>query len=140
MCLFLRNVCIPIDVLQPKPRYAFVMPDYPPDVFSGQCPSREALATVADKWLLLVVHALKTGPARHGELMRQVDGISQPMLTRTLREMETRGLVTRTVYAEVPPRVEYVLTEFGKSLSGPVAALAEWAMANAGTFAMGPSS
>jgi DNA-binding HxlR family transcriptional regulator len=116
------------------------MPEYQPDVFSVHCPSRTALSTVADKWLLLVVHALDGGAARHGELMRRVDGISQPMLTRTLREMETRGLVTRTVFAEVPPRVEYRLTEFGKSLSAPVAALAEWAMANSATFAKAPSS
>lgn len=113
------------------------MPEDPsrsPDVFSGQCPSRLALAAVADKWLVLVVHALHHGTARHGELMRQIDGVSQPTLTRTLRHMETTGLVTRTIYPEVPPRVEYTLTERGQSLAAPVATLAEWAMANMDAF------
>ena len=109
------------------------MPENPsttPDVFSGQCPSRVALAAVADKWLILVVNALQQGAARHGELIRKIDGVSQPTLTRTLRHMETAGLVTRTIYPEVPPRVEYALTERGLSLAAPVTALAEWAMAN----------
>lgn len=105
-----------------------------PDVFSGRCPSRMALSAVADKWLVLVVHALQHGTARHGELMRQIDGVSQPALTRTLRHMEAAGLVTRTVYPEVPPRVEYALTERGQSLAGPVTALAEWAEANMDAF------
>ncbi len=105
-----------------------------PDVFSGRCPSRMALSAVADKWLVLVVHALQHGTARHGELMRQIDGVSQPALTRTLRQMEAAGLVTRTVYPEVPPRVEYALTERGQSLAGPVTALADWAEANMDAF------
>lgn len=109
-------------------------PSQRPDVFSGQCPSRVALAVVADKWLVLVVHALQPGPARHGELMRQIEGVSQPTLTRTLRHLETAGLVTRTIYPEVPPRVEYALTERGQSLAAPVATLAEWAMANMDAF------
>jgi DNA-binding HxlR family transcriptional regulator len=105
-----------------------------PDVFSGKCPSRAALSAVADKWLVLAVHALEKGSARHGELMKRIDGVSQPALTRTLRQMEAAGLVTRTVFPEVPPRVEYALTERGRSLAGPVSALAEWAEANLDAF------
>ena len=109
--------------------------EYPPDVFSCHCPSRSALSAVADRWLVLIVHALDAGPCRHGELLRRIDGISQPMLTRTLREMEASGLVTRTAYAEIPPRVEYALTDLGTSLATPVAALAEWAIDHAQAFA-----
>ena len=105
-----------------------------PDAPHGRSASRMALLTVADKWLVLVVHALQHGTARHGELLRQIDGVSQPALTRTLRQMEATGLVTRTVYPEVPPRVEYALTERGQSLAGPVTALADWAEANMDAF------
>ena len=89
-----------------------------------------ALSIVADKWLVLVVHALQHGSQRHGELMRQIDGVTQPLLTRTLRQMEALGIVSRTVHPEVPPRVDYALTERGLSLVGPVCALADWAEAN----------
>ena len=97
---------------------------------SGPCPSCLALATVADKWLIILVHVLQHGTARPGELLRQIPGVSQPTLTRILREMEATGLVTRTVYPEVPPRVEYALTERGQGLAVPVSALADWAEAN----------
>jgi DNA-binding HxlR family transcriptional regulator len=110
-----------------------------PDVFSDKCPSRVALSAVADKWLVLVVHALEQGSARHGELMKQIDGVSQPTLTRALRQMETAGIVTRTVFPEVPPRVEYELTERGRSLAGPVRALADWAEANLEAFLPPPT-
>lgn len=89
-----------------------------------------ALSVVADKWLVLVVHALRHGSQRHGELMRQIDGVTQPLLTRTLRQMEALGIVSRTVHPEVPPRVEYELTERGLGLVGPVCALADWAEAS----------
>jgi DNA-binding HxlR family transcriptional regulator len=110
-----------------------------PDVFSDKCPSRVALSAVADKWLVLVVHALEQGSARHGELMKQIDGVTQPTLTRALRQMETAGIVTRTVFPEVPPRVEYELTERGRSLAGPVRALADWAEANLEAFLPPPT-
>lgn len=109
-------------------------PCYDADVFSDKCPSRAALSAVADKWLVLTVFALRSGSARHGELLRQIDGVTQPTLTRTLRQMEAAGLVTRTVYPEVPPRVEYALTERGQTLAGPVSALADWAEANMDAF------
>jgi DNA-binding HxlR family transcriptional regulator len=103
----------------------------PPDVLSATCPSRAALALIADKWTVLVAHTLAAGPRRHSELRARIGGISQKMLTRTLRELERSGLVERRVYAEVPPRVEYSLTALGRSLREPVVALTEWAQANA---------
>ncbi len=105
-------------------------PDLPP----GRNPVGAALAAVADKWLVLVVHALHHGSARHGELMGRIEGVSHPTLTRTLRYLETAGLVTRTAYPEVPPRVEYALTDRGQSLAVPVSALAAWAEANIDAF------
>ena len=105
-----------------------------PDGLAGPSPSLAALSTVADRWLVLAVHVLRDRPLRFGELKHQLDRDTQPTLTRTLRHMETAGLVTRTSYPEVPPRVEYALTERGQSLAAPVAALAEWAMANMDAF------
>ena len=102
------------------------------DAFASQCPSRDALALVADKWVILASAGLAHGQMRHGELMKRIDGISQRMLTRTLREMEAAGLVERRIFAEVPPRVEYTLTSLGASLSGPAAALVQWSEARAG--------
>lgn len=96
------------------------------NVFSGQCPSRQLLNLIADKWTLLVLHLLADGPRRNNELMRAVDGVSQKMLTQTLRGLERNGLVRRVDYGEIPPRVDYALTELGRSLSGPVKALDQW--------------
>ena len=86
------------------------------------------LARVGDKWTVLVVNILGRGPMRFNELKRTIDGISQRMLTLTLRALERDGLVTRTVYPAVPPRVEYELTPLGRSLLQPVSALAAWAI------------
>ncbi|MFE0459866.1 winged helix-turn-helix transcriptional regulator [Kitasatospora sp. NPDC058965] len=91
---------------------------------------RELLDRVGDKWSLLVIGTLRHGPLRFGELQQQVAGISQRMLTLTLRHLERDGLATRTAYAEVPPRVEYELTELGRTLIPLVGALAEWAAGN----------
>jgi DNA-binding HxlR family transcriptional regulator len=91
---------------------------------------REVLDRIGDKWTLLVVGNLSNGPRRYSELHRDVAGISQRMLTLTLRQLGEDGLVTRTAYAEVPPRVEYALTPLGKSLLGTAAALVDWASAN----------
>jgi DNA-binding HxlR family transcriptional regulator len=101
---------------------------------SGTGVSRSALSAIADKWLVLTVFALRSGAVRHSELLRHIDGVTQPTLTRTLRQMESAGLVTRTVFPEVPPRVEYALTERGQTLAEPVSALAGWAEANADAF------
>ncbi|GAA1285607.1 HxlR family transcriptional regulator [Planotetraspora silvatica] len=91
---------------------------------------REVLDRVGDKWSLLIIGTLQHGPRRFGELREAVGGISQRMLTLNLRHLERDGLVTRSVYAEVPPRVEYELTRLGRTLLEPVFALAAWASAN----------
>lgn len=91
---------------------------------------REVLSRVGDKWSVLVVVLLNSGPVRFNNLRRQIDGISQRMLTRTLRELERDGLVSRTVEPIVPPRVEYALTTLGRTLLTPVTALAVWAREN----------
>ena len=85
------------------------------------------LARVGDKWSVLIIMLLGDGPKRFSEIKRMVGGISQRMLTLTLRGLERDGLVTRTVFATVPPRVEYELTALGRSLWKPVEALGEWA-------------
>jgi DNA-binding HxlR family transcriptional regulator len=89
---------------------------------------RETFDRVGDKWSLLVITILSHGPQRFTALRHGVEGISQRMLTLTLRKLERDGLVLRTVYPEVPPRVEYALTALGHSITGPVVALSEWAL------------
>jgi DNA-binding HxlR family transcriptional regulator len=88
------------------------------------------LARVGDKWSVLIIMLLGDGPRRFNEIKRMVGGISQRMLTLTLRGLERDGLVTRTVFATVPPRVDYALTDLGRSLAQPVAALGLWARAH----------
>jgi DNA-binding HxlR family transcriptional regulator len=85
------------------------------------------LARVGDKWSVFVIMMLFDGPKRFNELKRMVAGISQRMLTLTLRGLERDGLVTRTIFPTIPPRVDYELTELGRGLSRPVIALGEWA-------------
>src|SRR5579872_7486643 len=98
---------------------------------SSECRAvNTVLARVGDKWSVLIVALLGDGPKRFNEIKRMVGGISQRMLTLTLRGLERDGLVTRTVFPTVPPRVDYELTELGHSLRGPVCALAGWATAN----------
>ena len=95
---------------------------------SGKCPAvREVLNRVGDKWSVLVVSRLGDGPKRFSELRRMIEGISQRMLTLTLKGLERDGLITRTVYPTVPPRVEYELTKLGRSLLVPISGLAKWA-------------
>jgi DNA-binding HxlR family transcriptional regulator len=91
---------------------------------------REVLNLVGDKWSLLLIQHLADGPRRFSDLKRMVEGISQRMLTLTLRHLERDGLVSRTVYPTVPPRVEYALTPLGRTLRGPVSELALWAGKN----------
>ena len=102
--------------------------DVQPNVLSQSCESRQALDRIADKWTCLIVYALLDGPRRHGELKRMIEGISQKMLTQTLRSMETDGLVKRTVINVIPPHVEYGLTPLGQTLSDPLVAICQWAM------------
>lgn len=88
------------------------------------------LARIGDKWTMLVINLLGAGARRFSQIKREVGGISQRMLTLTLRALERDGLVTRTVHPTVPPSVEYALTDLGRSLLKPVKALGEWALAN----------
>jgi DNA-binding HxlR family transcriptional regulator len=88
---------------------------------------RSVLERVGDKWSLLLIGILEEAPKRFTELLRIVPGISRRMLTVSLRALERDGLVTRTIFAEVPPRVEYRVTDLGRTLSGPVMAIAGWA-------------
>ena len=94
------------------------------------CPCRDLLDMVASKWTALAIGAMENGPVRFGEMKRELEGISQKMLTQTLRALERDGLVTRTVYPTVPLRVEYGLTELGRSVIEPLAALRAWAQQN----------
>jgi DNA-binding HxlR family transcriptional regulator len=103
----------------------------PPDAASADCRGvSEILNRVGDKWTMQVVVVLRDRPRRFNDLKRQVAGISQQMLTRTLKTLERDGMVERTVCATTPPQVEYALSEFGHSLSEPVRQLAQWAAAN----------
>lgn len=98
---------------------------------SGDCRFvTEVLGRIGDKWSVLVVMLLSNGPRRFNEIRRLIGGISQRMLTLTLRGLERDGLVTRTVFPTIPPRVDYELTELGASLGAPIRALGEWAYAN----------
>ena len=98
---------------------------------AANCRAREMLVRVADKWSMYVIHVLAdAGPLRFSELRRRVDGVSQRMLTVTLRGLERDGLVKRTMYPEVPPRVEYVLTPLGATLRKLVRELIEWSGAH----------
>lgn len=101
----------------------------------GDCKAISAvLARIGDKWTVLVVNLLGSGPKRFSEVRREVGGISQRMLTLTLRALERDGLVTRTVHPTNPPRVEYALTPLGLSLLEPVQALGAWAIGNQKTM------
>jgi DNA-binding HxlR family transcriptional regulator len=98
---------------------------------TGDCRAiSEVLSRVGDKWTVLVVNLMGSGPKRFSEIKREVGGISQRMLTLTLRALERDGLVTRTVTPSIPPRVDYELTDLGRSLLAPVQALGNWALSN----------
>ena len=104
-------------------------PGFEPDS-DGGCPIREVIDRIGDTWSVLVIISLKSQPLRFNALRRSVEGISQRMLTVTLRSLERDGLVSRTVRPTTPPEVEYALTGFGHSLAVPVAALGRWAAEN----------
>jgi DNA-binding HxlR family transcriptional regulator len=99
----------------------------PTNVLSKHCPSQSVLEMVTGKWTVLVLYALRGKTRRYSELERVIDGISQKMLTQTLRDLERNGLVERTVYPVVPPHTEYRLTGLGAGLEGTVTALGTWA-------------
>src|SRR3954452_17566238 len=97
------------------------------DAFLQQCPSRQLLDRISDKWVPLVLVGLSGGPQRYSQLARTIAGVSQKMLTQTLRTLERDGLLTRTVTPSVPVTVTYELTELGRSLLAVVAQLKDWA-------------
>lgn len=102
----------------------------PGDVFLETCPSRLVLSRIGGKWPLLVIDALGGGAMRNGALLRRISGVSQKMLTETLRELASLNLVERTVFDKVPPHVEYQLTPLGESLTNIVAELDRWVESN----------
>jgi DNA-binding HxlR family transcriptional regulator len=105
------------------------------DVYAAACPCRELLDLLANKWAALAIGALQDGALRFGEVRRRLEGVSPKVLTATLRRLEAAGLVDRTVFAEVPLRVEYALTPLGESAAVPLAHLRDWVEANAGAHA-----
>ena len=98
-------------------------------------PVVEVLARIGTKWTVYEIMALVTGPMRFSELKRHIEGISQKMLTATLRDLEEDGFITRKVTPPIPPRVDYELTEMGQELKGPLAAIGDWAARNSGRVA-----
>lgn len=100
------------------------------DILSPACPSRTVLRHVVDRWTPLVVTVLADGPSRFGELRSRIGGVTPKVLTQTLRSMERDGLVTRTQLPGVPPRVDYELTDLGRSLQAPIGALRTWIQDN----------
>lgn len=119
--------------MAPAPAAQQTATEQPPDqqcydAFNAHCPSRRLLDTIGDKWASLVVVALGLhGPLRYSELSRRIDGVSQKMLTQTLRDLERDGLVSRTVTPSVPVRVDYALTPLGATLLPVVQAIKDWA-------------
>jgi DNA-binding HxlR family transcriptional regulator len=97
------------------------------DAYLAECPSRKLLDRIADKWVALVVKCLVDGPKRYSEVSHQLAGVSQKMLTQTLRSLERDGVLTRTVTPSVPVRVDYGLTPLGESLAGVLGQLKMWA-------------
>ena len=108
------------DVIDPIPSW---------DPYLRGCPSRDVLDQIGSKWAVLVIGELgRNGACRFTDLRRQLAGVSEKMLTQTLRTLERDGLVLRTVYPEAPIRVEYELTPLGQTLRGPLRALTEWSV------------
>jgi DNA-binding HxlR family transcriptional regulator len=106
--------------------------DTSPGFTSPSCRVRSVLGRIGDKWAIYVVDRLGDGPRRFSELLRGIDGITARMLTVTLRGLERDGIVTRTVHAAVPPRVDYALTPLGQTLLEPIGQLVAWADAHTG--------
>ena len=100
------------------------------DVYAAACPCRGMLDLLANKWTALAIGVLEDGPQRFGELRRQLQGVSPKVLSASLKRMEQAGLVDRTVFAEVPVRVEYTLTSLGRGAATPLAHLRDWVNEN----------
>lgn len=104
-----------------------VSPKIPEPLLDKDCPVRQVINIVGDKWTLPVLYVLKAGTKRYSELQREIPGISKKMLTQTLRRLESDNILKRKVYPVVPPKTEYDLTNFGKKLIEPIQVLADWA-------------
>ena len=118
-------------IARPSPKTApLVTGEAPSDAWNADCPSRRVLELIANKWALLVIPLLRGKPQRNNELLRKVGGISQKMLTQTLRDLELNGLVLRDDRQTVPPHVEYRLSPLGLSLSKTLVAVDRWAESN----------
>ncbi|MFG1360707.1 winged helix-turn-helix transcriptional regulator [Xanthobacter pseudotagetidis] len=102
----------------------------PYDVYEARCPTRMVLDRIADKWAVLILDRLRAGPVRFNHLRRDINGISQKVLSQTLKRLERDGLVSRAVFPTVPVTVEYTLTPLGHTLTDTVAAIAHWAERN----------
>lgn len=110
------------------------------DPYRAGCATRRILDRIGDRWTVLIIGALGDGDARFSELRRRIEGISQKMLTQTLRGLERDGLVRRTVYPEVPVRVEYALTDAGRTLLEPLRDLQRWAVDHLGDVSASQSA
>lgn len=100
------------------------------DAYLALCPTRQLVGVLADKWFCLILSALAAGPLRHAELRRKIAGVSQKMLTQTLRTLERDGFVTRTITPSVPVRVDYELTDLGRDIRPVMQAIKDWAERN----------
>lgn len=100
------------------------------NVYAAMCPCRDMLDLLANKWSALAIGALEGGPLRNGEIKRRLEGISPKVLSHTLKRLQAHGLLTRTVYPEVPARVEYELTDLGHSAARPLRNLRDWVEEN----------
>lgn len=113
-------------------RQATASPHFPePDPRKTECPSRKLITVLGSKWVLLVIPLLREGPRRNGDLLRSIEGVSQRMLTKTLRDLEEYQLVERCDFGESPPKVEYALTALGESLATALATFDAWVRDNA---------
>jgi DNA-binding HxlR family transcriptional regulator len=97
-----------------------------PEIFTLESPTQKVFDILCNKWSLIILYCLSFGTKRHNQLQKQIEGISQKMLTQTLRNLERHGFVTRSVYPVVPPKVEYSLTSVGETLIEPLAYLCQW--------------
>jgi DNA-binding HxlR family transcriptional regulator len=97
-----------------------------PEIFTLNCPTQKIFDLLGNKWSLIILYCLSFGTKRHSQLQKQIEGISQKMLTQTLRNLERHGFVTRHVYPVVPPRVEYSLTSVGETLIEPLTSFCQW--------------
>lgn len=125
----MNDLVRPVEISAAGQAPLLVTPAFTPDG-DGSCPIRDVLDRMGDTWSMLVIFNLQKGAQRFNALRRNIEGISQRMLTVTLRSLERDGLVSRHVKPSSPPEVTYRLTELGQSLSAPIDALGQWAVAN----------